>query len=68
MTFEVYDGFDVSKDFEAMKAGKLAIPPKSQLLFHKNLPPRALSIMTLDSMHTHKIRVFLLRTAKWILL
>ena len=36
-----------SKDFEAMKAGKLAIWPKSQFLFHKNLPPRDFSIMTL---------------------
>ena len=37
----------MSKDFEAMKAGKLAIWPKSQFLFHKNLPPRDFSIMTL---------------------
>ena len=31
-----------------MKAGKLAIWPKSQFLFRKNLPPRDFSIMTLD--------------------
>ena len=35
-----------SKDFEAMKARKSAIWPKSQFLFHKNLPPRDFSIMT----------------------
>ena len=36
-----------SKDFEAMKAGKLAIWPKSQFLFHKNLTLWDFSIMTL---------------------
>ena len=35
----------MSKDFEAMKAGKLAIWPKSQFLFHKNLPPRDFSLL-----------------------
>ena len=40
-----------SKDFEAMKAGKLAIWPKSQFLLHKNLPLRDFSIMTLITMH-----------------
>ena len=43
------------KKFEAMKAGKLAIWPKSQ--FHKNLPPRDFSIMTLllaSSFHSVK--------------
>ena len=45
--FEVYNGFIArSKDFEAMKAG-MSAQPKSQFLFHKNLPPRAFSIMTL---------------------
>ena len=39
--------FHRSKDFEAMKAGKLTIRPKCQFLFHKNLPPRDFSIMTL---------------------
>ena len=42
----------MSKDLEAMKSGKSAIQPisilpKSQFLFHKNLPPRDFSIMTL---------------------
>ena len=32
------------KHFEAMKAGKLTIRPKSQPLFHKNLPQRDFSI------------------------
>ena len=34
----------------ASKVAKLAqIQPKSQFLFHKNLPPRDFSIMTLDA-------------------
>ena len=37
----------MSKDFEAMKEGKLAVWPKSQYLFHKNLPLRDFPIMTL---------------------
>ena len=43
--------FHRSKDFEAMKAEEVGhsaqIQPKSQFLFHKNLPPRDFSIMTL---------------------
>ena len=37
-----------SKDFEAMKA---AICPKSQFLFHENIPPRDFFIMTLEGMY-----------------
>ena len=36
----------------ASKVAKPArIQPKSQFLFHKNLPPRDFSIMTLDELH-----------------
>ena len=41
--------FHKSKDFEAMKAEKSAIQPKSQFLFHKNLPPRDFSALLLST-------------------
>ena len=34
-----------------LKAGKLAIWPKSQFLFHKNLPPQDFSKLTLLGMY-----------------
>ena len=38
-----------------MKAGKLAIEPKSQFLFHKNLPLRDFSTMTLVITNQHQV-------------
>ena len=52
ISFEVYDGFNGQKVWsnEGRKVGHSAqIQPKSQFLFHKNLPPRDFSVMILGA-------------------